>query len=172
MDGHCVTCKKISNKTYNETYEKKKVSPEKKREANQRWQKAHPESGRERNKRWRLANPEREREKDRRYKKEHPEIRLIQYHRRRTQERGNGGKYTVAEWKQLCNHYGNKCLRCGRSDVKLTADHVVPVALGGTSNIDNLQPLCLPCNLWKGARHMDFRNKGSIAKWIQGSLFE
>ncbi len=31
-------------------------------------------------------------------------------------------------------------------------DHIVPVAKGGATTIENLQILCAPCNLSKGAR--------------------
>jgi 5-methylcytosine-specific restriction enzyme A len=33
-----------------------------------------------------------------------------------------------------------------------TADHVVPVAAGGTNTLSNLRPACLSCNAARGAR--------------------
>ena len=68
-----------------------------------------------------------------------------------------GGSYTLEEWKALLNFCGNKCLCCGRGDVELHADHIIPVAKGGTSNIDNIQPLCASCNSRKGAKTIDYR---------------
>ena len=45
---------------------------------------------------------------------------------------------------------GGRCRSCG-SGVELQFDHVIPIALGGSSVADNLQVLCGPCNRRKGA---------------------
>jgi hypothetical protein len=39
----------------------------------------------------------------------------------------------------------------------LTPDHVVPVTLGGPNTIDNIQPLCRPCNMAKYRTPADYR---------------
>lgn len=43
------------------------------------------------------------------------------------------------------------CVHCG-SNESLQIDHIHPVVLGGTSDLDNLQTLCRRCNLAKGPR--------------------
>jgi hypothetical protein len=48
-----------------------------------------------------------------------------------------------------------RCLACGRSpathlDIDLHADHVLAVANGGKTTLENLQTLCHECNLGKG----------------------
>jgi hypothetical protein len=45
---------------------------------------------------------------------------------------------------------GGRCCACG-STAELQFDHVIPVALGGSSAAENLQVLCGPCNRRKGA---------------------
>ena len=45
---------------------------------------------------------------------------------------------------------GGRCAACG-SDELLQFDHVIPVAMGGASALENLQLLCAPCNRDKGA---------------------
>lgn len=45
---------------------------------------------------------------------------------------------------------GGRCVECGsRFDIQY--DHVIPVALGGATTVENLQILCAPCNQAKGA---------------------
>jgi 5-methylcytosine-specific restriction endonuclease McrA len=43
---------------------------------------------------------------------------------------------------QLCGTHG--------TEKPLHVDHILPVALGGKSNLANLQTLCMECNLGKG----------------------
>ena len=45
---------------------------------------------------------------------------------------------------------GGACVQCGEA-FELQFDHVIPVALGGGSGVENLQVLCGACNRAKGA---------------------
>ena len=141
------------------------------RENRRRWQQNNPEKVKEANQRWRQNNLERDSEHRRQYRQSNPEGVSARGQRRRTKKSAAGGSYTAAQWKDLCNHFGNKCLCCGRDDVGLTADHVIPVVKGGTSNIDNLQPLCLRCNQSKGSKTIDYRPGKGLGRWVQRKLF-
>lgn len=46
---------------------------------------------------------------------------------------------------------GGRCVQCG-AESNLHFDHIIPVARGGATTIENLQILCAQCNLSKGAR--------------------
>ena len=73
----------------------------------------------------------------------------------------NGGDHSDSEWNSLIRIYDNHCVRCGSKCAKseLTKDHIVPVTKGGTNNIDNIQPLCLSCNILKNNRNSnDYRD--------------
>ena len=55
---------------------------------------------------------------------------------------------------------GYKCLECGKTNKETTlhCDHIIPIAQGGTDELDNLQTLCQACNLAKSNR-----------KWVGGT---
>lgn len=63
---------------------------------------------------------------------------------------------TLDQWARIVEHYGGVCLCCGEPK-ELTFDHVLPMSMGGTFTADNVQPLCLPCNVTKRNRHIDYR---------------
>lgn len=54
----------------------------------------------------------------------------------------------------VLDRFGWSCCYCG-SDQELQIDHIHPIARGGTSETQNLQVLCGPCNRRKGASVSD-----------------
>ena len=78
--------------------------------------------------------------------------------RKRANKHASVGSFTGQEWDELCAKHDYKCLACG--EVKpLTADHVIPISLGGGSDIGNMQPLCRSCNSRKSTKTIDYRPK-------------
>lgn len=106
---------------------------------------------------WQLLNPERALETWKNFHTNNPGKSKEYNQARLARLRNVGGRITAKEWRDLCSKYDNKCLCCGRSDVKLSLDHVLPISKGGTNTIDNAQPLCISCNSSKRDKHIDYR---------------
>lgn len=45
---------------------------------------------------------------------------------------------------------GGRCVECGET-FEIQYDHIIPVAMGGATTVENLQVLCASCNQRKGA---------------------
>ncbi len=73
--------------------------------------------------------------------------------------RGAIGSLTVEEWLALIAKYNYTCLRCKQQEpnILLTFDHILPIVKGGSNTIDNIQPLCGPCNNKKSSDSTDYR---------------
>jgi len=59
------------------------------------------------------------------------------------------------EWEAMLFAFPT-CVRCGSGE-QIVKDHIVPIYQGGTDGIDNLQPLCMKCNVSKGPESVDHR---------------
>ncbi|MBU6141845.1 HNH endonuclease [Patescibacteria group bacterium] len=73
--------------------------------------------------------------------------------RRKLRELLVKGTHSKKEWEELKAKHNYMCLNCKRKepDIKLSKDHITPLAKGGTDFIDNIQPLCRNCNSKKWA---------------------
>ena len=134
------------------------------KEKSRRWREAHPEGNKEKCRRYRANNLLTARSSTMLWQKANPEKRRINEHIRRTRLTEAGGSYTQEEWNALCEKHDNRCLSCGEHK-PLTPDHIVPVSKGGSSSINNIQPLCSSCNSSKGSAATDFRmttNRGLL----------
>lgn len=74
--------------------------------------------------------------------------RAVYHHKRREKERKNGGVFTLEQWKDKVNYFGNRCYLCGKSLVneQVHIEHRIPVSRGGTNWVSNLAPACASCN--------------------------
>lgn len=69
----------------------------------------------------------------------------VRNNNKRARDKGAVGSLRQKDWYSILKQYKYKCARCG-SKGKLTIDHIVPLAQGGTNDCSNIQPLCTPCN--------------------------
>lgn len=166
-DGYHATCKACHAKSVKK-WQTNNV--EKFKEANRKWKKAHKKQRAEESKKWAKAHPGHRRRAGAEWRAKHPDYgknwrknnrdKIRNYEEtRRARIAGNGGNLTIAEWNAILDFYGHKCLCCGRDDLKLTIDHVIPIFHGGKHAAENVQPLCGPCNSRKKDKHIDYRKE-------------
>lgn len=121
---------------------------------NRKWEKEHPERSRKRTKEWKKNNPEKHALQGKRYRENHRE--QVQYwHRRYKARKQNAeGSHTFGEWELLKKQYGFTCPCCGRKEpkIRLSEDHIIPLKKGGSDYIENIQPLCVSCNVKKNVK--------------------
>jgi HNH endonuclease len=125
------------------------------------WVKEHIDRRRAVARGWVYRNKEKLSVYGKEYRRVNRERLIAKTQTRRTRKKGNGGSFTVQQWNELCAKYGYRCLACKKTGVKLSVDHVIPVAFGGSSDISNIQPLCLPCNMSKGVQVIDYREQAA-----------
>lgn len=135
-DGHaayCIFCDKIAKAEY---YQRNR---EVTMERVARWQSENSNAVRLYKKEWKRRNPH----SNRKYKLTRKMLESVEH-------------FTEAEWTELLEAHGGRCLACDATD-NLTADHVIPLTLGGSNHITNIQPLCMVCNSKKGVKVIDYR---------------
>jgi 5-methylcytosine-specific restriction endonuclease McrA len=109
---------------------------------------------------------------DRRYREGHRDDIAAAARLRRDRQHGVTGALSDGDWRLLCELFDNRCLACGRKDVPLERDHVIPVTQGGSLELWNVQPLCRSCNASKGARHIDYREAAAFMLWARATGVE
>jgi 5-methylcytosine-specific restriction endonuclease McrA len=75
-------------------------------------------------------------------KMQNPEITGVAY------QQGELQGYEVREY--LLDKWERKCAYCGKKDVPLEVEHIIPKSRGGTDRVSNLTLSCRKCNLRKG----------------------
>jgi len=77
-------------------------------------------------------------------KLENPEISGVEY------QQGELQGYEVKQY--LLQKWGHACAYCGRQNVPLEIEHIIPKSRGGTDRVSNLTIACRDCNVAKGNR--------------------
>lgn len=145
-DGYvqrCKPCVQIKSKQWLENNRQRNIESCKARYL------ANPESYKKRSKEWAINNPDLKAQTNRLYQINNPHVYRATKQRRKIRKAQNG-EYAISnkEWIKL---YSSACIYCG-SNKDIQADHVIPIARGGTHGIGNLVPACKTCNTSKRER--------------------
>lgn len=157
---------------------RRELYPERIKESSRKHYWNDPEKGRTRVKKWALSNPvlkkkyyeavgkyknKEYREANRaelkayyaRWQKENKDRVYASIHKRRALKKKSNGAHTAADITEILKAQQHLCPYCTVSlkRIKRHIDHILPLKLGGSNNKDNIQILCVPCNLSKGAKH-------------------
>ena len=103
------------------------------------------------------ANPGKVAAQQAEYRAANPDKMAAKARNRRARKRNAHGSHTAADIRRifdaqrgLCANCHARLLKSGKQ--KFHVDHIVPLVRGGSNWPDNLQLLCKPCNLRKGAK--------------------
>lgn len=132
---------------------------------NKAWRAANPEKSSAFNKKWKDKNKEHLKAYKQAYVAANPDANRTWNSRRRARKLAAGGTHTAADIKWLHEKQKGKCACCSRSlNGGYHADHIMPLAKGGTNDRRNIQLLCPPCNQEKHAKDpIDFmRSRGFL----------
>lgn len=156
-------CKSCILARQRERYRQDTRVREAKKSAAKAWAAVNPDRADKKVKDWCRENPEARRTHKANWRRAHKDQVNAATRRRRARKKGVESDMTAQKWLGIKARYGNRCLDCGKPEplVKLEADHILPLALGGTDTEDNIQPLCRTCNARKSRTHKDFRPKAT-----------
>lgn len=161
---------KNPEKTKEERRNWRRRNPEKVKAGYRRYHAKHTEKIRARCREYRKANIEKLRARGRLYNQtnsetvkkraeawrlENPDRCLANRQKRRARKQGAVGQFSADDIREIRKLQRNRCAEpsCRRSlrGIKAHADHIMPLALGGSNERRNIQLLCPKCNRSKWA---------------------
>lgn len=139
--GTCTVCMQKASAAW------KSANPLARLGQQQRWRAKHPDYYRD----WYVSHAEKRRADARKYKRDNPEMRRKYEVARRARENNAEGFYDVEDIARIKKAQRNRCACCRKAS-KLTIDHIVALANGGSNWPRNIQMLCKSCNSKKSSR--------------------
>jgi 5-methylcytosine-specific restriction endonuclease McrA len=131
----------------------KEANREKVRAAGRAYSKANREKQKITTRKWRAANRERDRKRASAWAQANPLKRKVAWIRSRAKRKMAEGHHTADDVRRIHAAQSGKCAYCKEKvGPSYHVDHVKPLSKGGSNWPANLQILCGPCNLSKGAR--------------------
>lgn len=141
--ANCERIKKKSRERY-------MANPAKHREMRQRWNKKNPDYSRQ----YYLRDKDNVRKRKQRWYKENPDKAKAYAHKRRALKLAAIGEFTKEDLQLAYHAQKGKCWHCSKHiGKKYHADHLIPLAKGGTNNPNNIVVSCAKCNSSKGAKY-------------------
>jgi 5-methylcytosine-specific restriction endonuclease McrA len=133
-------------------YYKKRI--DKKKQYNAKWNSANKERHRLTTLGWRAKNKEKLRSTKKMWNRANPERIRVYNRNSKVKRRSAIGKHTLCDIRKIIVAQKHRCAYCAISLKKTErhVDHIVPISKGGSNNKQNLQILCVPCNLAKQAK--------------------
>ena len=95
-------------------------------------------------------------------KMQNPEISGIEY------QQGELQGYEIKNY--LLQKFGRKCMYCGKKNIPLEIEHIIPKSRGGSSRVSNLTIACRKCNLEKGSQTAEEFGYPKIQKQAKKTL--
>lgn len=155
----CKSCCIAYQREYQKTHPKKyKASQKKVRAKNgdkyKRQKREYYEANKEQilayGKKWRADNRAYYNAKQEKWRKQNRDKTALWCRNRYARKMSAEGSHTVEEIRELFDKQKGRCAICGLVlNVKYHADHIVPLARGGSNYISNIQVLCPTCNTRK-----------------------
>jgi len=93
---------------------------------------------------------------------QNPEISGVEY------QQGTLQGYEIREY--LLEKFNRKCVYCGKENVPLEVEHIIPKTRGGSNRISNLTISCHDCNITKGTQTAEEFGHPEVHKLVKKSL--
>lgn len=150
-DGLRPSCRDCTNASL---AARRAYNPENHRASSAKWQAENRERSNAIKANWADANKEKAKAAGIKWRSANPETRRIISNNRRARKCANGGRLSPGLAEKLFRLQRGKCACCRVSIADGShLDHRIPLALEGPNEDWNMQLLCAPCNLSKGAKH-------------------
>lgn len=140
-DGHKPYCKRWRAANRERTNEKPRIRTDQMRKREREYRRKYLAKRRANDPKYRAWKAQ----KDREYRQTPKGKARMLRNKARRKQKGGRHKITGSQWKRIMHKSGSRCVYCGTKE-KLTADHFIPLAKGGSTEEHNIVIACLSCN--------------------------
>jgi 5-methylcytosine-specific restriction endonuclease McrA len=121
--------------------------PARKKANVRRYVQKFPDTIRERQRQYRQQNADALRDYRRQWRHTNPDrYQSYQARRRAAKRQAPRNDLSFEQWTEIKEHYGHRCVYCGKKFTRLTQDHIIPLVRGGEHTASNIVPACRRCN--------------------------